>query len=129
MATLRKDAAHKPRNGSHGQSPYYDSGFQRVSLEHDIDSKGWNSYVHRGFPRKSESSNLSRCRDNLSRETGHMLSRARGRASWKARRRRASGTTPISSSARPAAAPPSATILPWCLPTEWFHSVLEGCCS
>ena len=31
-------------------------------------SKGWNSQVHRGFPAKFESSNLSR--DNLSREIG-----------------------------------------------------------
>ena len=32
--------------------------------------KGWNYHVHRGFPRKSESRNLSR--DNMSREIGRM---------------------------------------------------------
>ena len=33
-----------------------------------INCKGWNSHVHRGFPRKFDSANLSR--DNLSREIG-----------------------------------------------------------
>ena len=37
----------------------------------NINCKGWNSHVHRGFPGKSESSNLSR--DNVSREIGRTL--------------------------------------------------------
>ena len=45
-----------------------DSGFQRVCLERNLHLKGWNSHVHRGFPGKFESSNVSR--DNVSRETG-----------------------------------------------------------
>ena len=35
---------------------------------HNLDLKGWNSSVHRGFPRKFESSNVSR--DDVSREIG-----------------------------------------------------------
>ena len=38
----------------------------------NINSKGWNSHVHRGFPGKFESSNLSR--DNVSREIGRVMS-------------------------------------------------------
>ena len=37
----------------------------------NLNFKGWNSQVHREFPRKFESSNLSR--DNLSREIGRRL--------------------------------------------------------
>ena len=37
------------------------------SMTH-LNSKGWNSHVHRGFPGKFEASNLSR--DNVSREIG-----------------------------------------------------------
>ena len=36
--------------------------------QHNLKIKGWNSHVHRGFPRKFESTHLSR--DNLSREIG-----------------------------------------------------------
>ena len=35
--------------------------------------KGWNSHVHRQFPRKFESSNVSR--DNVSRKIGRILLR------------------------------------------------------
>ena len=38
---------------------------------------GWNSHVHRGFPRKFESSDLSR--DNLSREIGRRCTMPAGR--------------------------------------------------
>ena len=41
-----------------------------MGLEHNLNLKGWNSQVHRGFPRKSESSNVSR--DNVSREIGRI---------------------------------------------------------
>ena len=34
--------------------------------EQNLNIKGWNSHVHRGFPGKFETSNLSR--DNVSRE-------------------------------------------------------------
>ena len=50
------------------QSPYLHYGFLRVWLKHNLNSKGWNSQAHREFPRKFESSNLSR--DNVSREIG-----------------------------------------------------------
>ena len=53
-----------------GQSPYYDSGFQKVWLEQNLDFKEWNSHVHRGFPGKFESSNPNR--DNVSREMGRI---------------------------------------------------------
>ena len=36
-------------------------------FKHNLNSKGWNSHVHRGFPGNSESTNLSR---GLSREIG-----------------------------------------------------------
>ena len=55
-------------NRVYGQSPYKHSGFQRVWLKHNLNIKGWNSHVHRGFPGKFESSNLSR--DNVSGEIG-----------------------------------------------------------
>ena len=42
--------------------------FGGVLLKHNLNSKGWNSHVHRGFPGKFESSNVSR--DNVSREIG-----------------------------------------------------------
>ena len=48
-----------------GQSAYEDSGFQRVLLKHNHNSKGWNSQAHRGFPGKLES-NVSR--RNVSKE-------------------------------------------------------------
>ena len=51
-----------------GQSPYEHSGFRRAWLKHNLNLKGWNSQVHRGFPRKFESSNVSR--GNVSREIG-----------------------------------------------------------
>ena len=41
---------------------------QRVWLKHNLNSKGWNYHVHRGFPGKFEPSNLSR--DNVSRRIG-----------------------------------------------------------
>ena len=53
---------------SRGQSPYYDSGVQRVRLKHDLDFRGRTSHVPRGFPGNVESANLGR--DNLSREIG-----------------------------------------------------------
>ena len=40
----------------------------KAALEHVRTAKGWNSNVSREFPRKFESTNLSR--DNLSREIG-----------------------------------------------------------
>ena len=43
-----------------------------VLLKHNLNSKGWNSYVHAGFPAEFESSNLSR--DNVGREIGRMPS-------------------------------------------------------
>ena len=49
-----------------GQSPYYHYAFQRARLKHNLNSKGWNSHIHRGLPGKFESSNLSR--DNVGRE-------------------------------------------------------------
>ena len=52
-----------------GQSPYSHE-FQRVWLKRNLDSKGWNSQAHRGFPGTFESSNLRR--DNVSREIGRM---------------------------------------------------------
>ena len=52
------------QSGGYGQSPYYDSGFQRSWLKHNLSFKGWKSQV----PGKSESRNLSR--DDLGRETG-----------------------------------------------------------
>ena len=42
--------------------------FQGVWLQHNVDVKGRNSHVHRGFPGKLDSSNVSR--DNVSREIG-----------------------------------------------------------
>ena len=51
---------------SYGQSPCYDSGFQRVWLKRNLHFKGWNSHVHKGFSGSFESANLSRY--NLSRE-------------------------------------------------------------
>ena len=44
---------------------------------YSLNLKGWNSHVHRGFPGKLESSNLSR--DNVSKEIGrraHLLVRS-----------------------------------------------------
>ena len=52
----------------YSQSPYLHYGFRRVLPKHNLNSKGWNSHVHGGFPGKLESSNLSR--DNVSREIG-----------------------------------------------------------
>ena len=46
--------------GAYGQSPYSHYGFQKVLLKHNLNYKGWNSHIHRGFPGKFESSNLSR---------------------------------------------------------------------
>ena len=43
----------------YGQSQYSDSGFQRVRLKQNLNLKGWNSHVHRAFPGKLESNNLS----------------------------------------------------------------------
>ena len=53
--------------GGYRQFPYYDSGFQRVLLQHNLDLKGCNSHVHRDSAGSYESTNL---RDNLSREIG-----------------------------------------------------------
>ena len=50
------------------QSPYEHCGSQRAGLKHNLNVNGWNSQVHRGFPGKFESSNVSR--DNVSREIG-----------------------------------------------------------
>ena len=44
---------------------------QRVWLKQNLNIKGWNSHVHREFPGKLESSNLSM--DDLSREIGRTL--------------------------------------------------------
>ena len=33
----------------YGQSPYWESGFRRVWLKQNLNCKGWNSHVHRGF--------------------------------------------------------------------------------
>ena len=52
----------------YGQSPYEDSGLQRVSLRQNLDFEWWNSHVHREFLGKFESTHLSR--DNLSRQIG-----------------------------------------------------------
>ena len=49
----------------YGQSPYEDSGFQRVQRKQHLNFKGWNSHVPKEFPGCFESTNLSR--DNLSR--------------------------------------------------------------
>ena len=54
--------------GRYGQSPFQDSGFRRVRLKHNLNFNRWNSHVHRGFPGKFESTNLSR--DDLSGEIG-----------------------------------------------------------
>ena len=43
----------------------YMGGFQGVWLQHNLNLKGWNSQVHRGFTGKLDSSNVSR--DNVSR--------------------------------------------------------------
>ena len=48
--------------------------FQRLWLKHNLNSEGWNYHVHREFPGKFESSNLSR--DNFSREIVRMFSLA-----------------------------------------------------
>ena len=60
------------RNGiwwnCYGRSLYWDSWFQRVWLNQNLNLKGWNSQAHRELLGKFESSNLSR--DNLSRELG-----------------------------------------------------------
>ena len=37
--------------GVYGQSPYQDSGFRRVWLQHNLNYKGWSSHVHRGISR------------------------------------------------------------------------------
>ena len=47
----------------YGQSPYGDSGFQRVWLKQNLKFRAWNSHVHREFVGNVESTNLSR--DNL----------------------------------------------------------------
>ena len=36
----------------YGQSPYQDSGFQRVGLKHNFNVQGWNSQAHGDFPGK-----------------------------------------------------------------------------
>ena len=33
----------------YAQSPYQHCGFPRVRLEHNLNSKGWNSHIHRDF--------------------------------------------------------------------------------
>ena len=63
--------AHRLPAQVYGQSPYYDSGFQRVWLKQNLNFKGWSSHVHRGFPGSFESSYLSK--DNLSREIGRTV--------------------------------------------------------
>ena len=42
-----------------GQSPYQDSGFQKVRLKQNLSFEGWNSQAHGESPRKFESSNLN----------------------------------------------------------------------
>ena len=59
------------RTKFYGQSPYTHYGFQRVWLEHNLNSKGWNSQALREFPGKFDSSNVSR--RNVSREIGRSL--------------------------------------------------------
>ena len=49
---------------------YKHYGFRRVRLEHKLNFTGWSSEVHREFPGKFESSNLSR--GNLSRRTPNL---------------------------------------------------------
>ena len=53
---------------AYGQSPWTDSGVQRVWLKHILDVKGWWYHARRRFP---GSTNLSS--DNLSREIGRAL--------------------------------------------------------
>ena len=48
----------------YGQSPYLHCGLQGVRLEHNLNSKGWNSDVHREFPGNFDSSNVSRDHDS-----------------------------------------------------------------
>ena len=73
--SLRQDRIleymHSTTFRQYGQASYYDSGFQRVCLKHNLRFKGWNSQVHREFPGKFESAHLSR--ENLSREIGRMV--------------------------------------------------------
>ena len=56
---------------SYCQSPYQDSGLQRVPLRQNLNLRGWNSRDHMGFPRNCEPTSPSR--DNLSREIGRKL--------------------------------------------------------
>ena len=42
-----------------------------VRLKRNLNLKGWDSHVHRGFPGRFESSNISR--DNVSREIGRTI--------------------------------------------------------
>ena len=61
------------KDAPYGQSPWRDSGFRRVWLKHNLKFKGMNYQVHREFPGKFKSANLSRdnlSRDYLSREIG-----------------------------------------------------------
>ena len=76
---LRSTSVSLSASPCYGKSPYWDSGFQRVWFEHNLNSKGWNSHVHREFPGKFESSSLSR--DNVSREIGR-TSENRGCLTW-----------------------------------------------
>ena len=53
------EVAGEARNAC-SQSPYEDSGSQRVGLKQNLNVEGWNSHVHREFPGIVESTNLSR---------------------------------------------------------------------
>ena len=55
-------------SNTHGRSPNWDSGFQRILPHHNINFQGWKSPVHREFSRSFESANLSL--EHLSMETG-----------------------------------------------------------
>ena len=54
------DCVHRHVSGDYGQSPYKDSGFQRVWLKHHICFKAWNSQAHWEFHGNVEPRNLSR---------------------------------------------------------------------
>ena len=55
---------------AYAQSPYQHCGFQRAWLNHNLNLKGWDSHVHRGFPGKFDSSNVSG--DNICRGIGRI---------------------------------------------------------
>ena len=64
----RDTTTYEHNDVQYGQSPYLDSGLQRVWLKQNLNFEGRNSQPHREFSGNVESTNLSR--DNLSREIG-----------------------------------------------------------